>query len=59
MRIPCEIRSDDNGGVVATCTECGHVTRCKGESEKSINRSLALMREQCPEGKENFYVEDD
>lgn len=60
-RVACEIASDGNGGVTATCTEtgCGHVTESKGESERSVKRCLALMREQCPMGQENYYVSDD
>lgn len=58
-RVPCEFRSDGNGGVIAACTECDHETQSKGETEKSRKRCLALMREQCPEGKENFYVDGD
>jgi hypothetical protein len=59
MRVPVEIKSDGNGGLIASCTECNHEVTCKGESERSVNRCMALMREQCPEGKENFYVEDE
>lgn len=58
-RIACEIRSDGNGGVIAACTECDYETQSKGETDRSVKRCLALMREQCPKNQENFYVADD
>lgn len=42
----------------ATCTKCGHTTESYGTSEGSINRCLALMNEECPEGENNFYEEE-
>lgn len=59
QRMPVEIRSDNKGGVIAACTECKHETQSKGETDRSRRRCLALMREQCPEGKEYFYVDAD
>jgi len=44
-------------GVIATCTRCHHETESFGTTERSVKRCLALMREQCPEEEENFYVE--
>ena len=61
-RVECEIRSaivNGRPGVEATCTECDHTTESMGESERSINRCLALMRETCPEEEENYYVDAD
>jgi hypothetical protein len=63
-KIPCEIEGVDieredgslGPGVEATCTNCGHQTHSFGESDASIRRCLAQMREQCPEGQSNFYV---
>lgn len=46
-------------GVRATCTECDHTTESFGTGKGSVNRCLALMREQCPEGADAFYVADD
>lgn len=46
-------------GVVATCTRCEHATESCGTGENSIKRCLALMREECPQGEENFYVEEE
>lgn len=65
-KIECEveavdIESEDTGrliaGVEATCTDCGHITRSFGEGDSSIRRCLALMREECPKGERNFYVD--
>lgn len=63
-RITCSVEySDDiedkNGkilsGVIVTCTKCGHSTQSFGQSERSINRCLALLCEECPEGENNWY----
>lgn len=50
-------------GVMVTCRECGAMTESCGQTERSINRCLALMREECecdfePEDK-YFTVEED
>lgn len=64
--IPCEIRGVDVefqgrtiDGVEATCTDCGHTETAGGTGDKSVKRCLALMRENCPENGNNFYVADD
>ena len=57
--VQAEIRSDGNGGVIAACTECNHETKSKGESVRSRLRCLALLREECPKGKDNFYVDSE
>lgn len=57
-----EIEGDDGRKVPSvrvTCGECGHSTESYGRKENSIKRCLCLLREQCPEGKENFYVSED
>lgn len=47
-------------GVCVTCNKCGNETESFGEGEASIKRCLALMREECPKGEDNFYsIEDD
>jgi hypothetical protein len=46
-------------GVRATCSKCGHSTESFGTGEKSRKRCLVLLREECPEGEENFYVDED
>lgn len=66
-RVDCEIEevdleSEDGRsvpGIRATCSQCGHETESFGTSDKSVRRCLALMREECPEGEENFYVNAD
>jgi hypothetical protein len=64
MRVRCEIQETeldgDYGsvaGISATCSRCGHETQSFGTSEASIKRCLVLMREECPESEQNFYVE--
>jgi hypothetical protein len=67
MRVECDVsyedlESDDGlrtiPGVVVTCTECDHAEEAYGTTDRSIRRCLVLMRENCPEGEENFYVAD-
>ena len=65
MRVECEIDytelEGDHGmvdGVTATCNQCGHCTESFGQSEASIKRCLALMREECPTQEANYYVEE-
>ncbi len=45
-------------GVRVTCSKCDHSTESFGTGEKSIKRCLVLLREECPEGEENFYVDE-
>ena len=65
--VPVEFKykplTNDSGraqaGVEGTCTRCGNTEQSFGESERSKNRCLALMRENCPEGESNYYVAED
>lgn len=65
-KVECEIETveleGDHGmvdGVKATCSKCGHTTESFGTSDRSVRRCLVLMREECPEGEENYYFADD
>ena len=66
MRVICEVEETtlenaegrEVSGVCATCERCGHTTESFGTGDASRRRCLALMREQCPNGEENFYVEE-
>jgi len=66
MRVKCTIDTaeleNDSGhgveGIVATCTRCNHETESFGTASASVRRCLALMREECPEGEDNFYLAD-
>ncbi len=63
MRITCHIEEIDMDGdytasvegVQATCSRCGHTVESYGTDERSVRRCLAVMREECPEGENNFY----
>jgi hypothetical protein len=63
MRVSCSIQftelENDDGltveAVCATCSRCDHETQSFGTSARSIRRCL-LMREECPEGEDNFYT---
>lgn len=66
MRVPCDIAEAELDGdftaiegVVATCSRCGHEVESFGTSDASVTRCLAVMREECPRGEPNFYVEAD
>ena len=66
-RVECEIEyftaKNKQGrpveSVRATCSKCGHETESYGTGDGSIKRCLVLMNEECPEGLDNFYVEED
>ncbi len=45
-------------GVEVTCNRCGHVTQSFGDGPDSIRRCLALMKEECPRGGSNWYIEE-
>lgn len=56
-----ELKNDDGrlvDGVELTCNRCGHVTESYGDGRESIRRCLALMKEECPRGESNWYVEE-
>jgi len=59
-RVYCDVdyTEDEDGKpmVMVTCQECGHFTESYGHGPASVRRCLALLREECPEGKKNFYV---
>lgn len=65
MQVKCEIEEVDleneHGTVVeglrATCDRCLHETESFGTGPASQKRCLALMREECPKGERNFYVD--
>lgn len=67
MTISCLVEEldieSDNGrmvpGVIVTCSECDYAVQSFGTSERSVNRCLALLRESCPLGDENYYTIDD
>ena len=64
-RVNCEIEEtyiyNDEGreveGCVATCGRCGHTTESYGRSDGSKNRCLILLRNECPNEENNYYVE--
>lgn len=65
VNVSCEIEETELEGdygmvasIHASCSRCGHETESFGTSERSIQRCLALMREECPAGESNFYVAD-
>lgn len=65
-RVECEIehitlkssRGKDVDSVRAICPECGHSTESFGTGPGSVKRCLVLLSEECPEGEDNFYVEE-
>lgn len=67
VRVKCEVeftqREDEYGKerdcVVVTCSRCGREEMSWGQGENSVKRCLALMRENCEEGEENFYIAEE
>lgn len=43
-------------GVTATCSKCGHETQSFGTSQRSVNRCLVALNEECPDEESNLYV---
>lgn len=67
LRVECTIEHIELAGdnpsrgipsVRAVCSRCGHETESYGTGDGSVKRCLVLMREECPEDEENFYVEE-
>jgi hypothetical protein len=66
MRVTCsveetEVENENEQsipGVVVTCSRCGNETKSFGTSDRSIDRCLALLREECPKKEKNFYVDE-
>lgn len=66
MKVECEVEEteveNEHGrmqpSVKVTCGRCGHTTQSFGTGEKSIRRCLMLLKEECPEGENNYYVAD-
>ena len=46
-------------GVEVTCSRCDHCVEVFGTSERSIRRGCVMLREECPQGEENFYTDED
>ena len=67
MKVLCtlsfiELENDEGrevASVQATCSRCGHETESFGTGPVSVRRCLATLREECPEGEANFYVDED
>ena len=67
MKVACEVThgvtENDSGREVecttVTCSRCDHATESYGTTERSALRSLALLREECPKGEDNFYYDED
>lgn len=65
-QIECEVhffdKENERGGktpsVRITCGKCHWEVEVFGQGPSSINRGLATMREECPQGKKNWYVEE-
>lgn len=67
-QIECEVHffDKDNGqgrgkttpAVRITCGKCMYEVEVFGQGSDSIKRGLATLREECPQGKKNWYVEE-
>ena len=67
MRVECEVEytelENTSGreiqGVIVHCQRCSHSEQSFGQGDASVRRCLALLRENCPNGEENYYVNQD
>ena len=50
-------RGDDVPGLCVQCQRCCHEVEVFGTSEASVKRACVTLREECPEGEENFYFD--
>lgn len=63
MKVSCDVshteRENERGGpvdgVTTTCSRCQNEQFSFGTSSRSVNRSLALLNEECPRDENNFY----
>jgi hypothetical protein len=46
-------------GLLVTCSECDHEVEVFGVSERSVRRACVTLKEECPLGRENYYVADE
>lgn len=65
MRVACEVEECEvefKGrmipGLCVTCTRCEHSCEVGGTSDASVRRALATLKEECPQGESNYYVEE-
>jgi hypothetical protein len=64
VRVPCsidyiELENEDGHEVESvrvTCGRCQHETESFGTSANSVRRCMVLLREECPEGEDNYYA---
>jgi hypothetical protein len=65
VKVYCDIEEitleNENGrdipSLQAVCSRCDQRTESFGTGERSRRRCLVLLREECPEGESNFYVD--
>lgn len=63
MRVKCEVEEvtleGDCGEVEGVCVRCGrcdHEVEVFGTSARSVRRGLMMLREDCPQGEDNYYT---
>lgn len=52
-------RGGESPGVKATCSECDHEVECLGRTQRSVKRCAMLLKEECPNNEDNFYLDPD
>lgn len=45
-------------GICLTCERCDHSVEVAGTSDRSARRGAIMLREECPEGEDNYYDVD-
>lgn len=59
MKVEASVENIDQDRVPSicmTCQRCDHEVKVFGRTESSEKRGLAMLREQCPQGEQNYYV---
>lgn len=51
--------SDDVPGIEVTCGRCEHKVECFGQTDRSTKRAMVMLRDECPEGENNFYTTEE
>jgi len=67
MRVSCSVEeveldgdhADSVPGIGLACSRCHHEVEVFGTSGRSLRRGFVMLREECPEGENNYYVADD
>jgi len=65
-QVPCKVEytefhrdTREIPGVIVTCNRCGNSVESFGQTERSLMRCYALLRENCDNEENNFYYNEE